>query len=203
MSRLAPIDRPPTLLGRFMAFLTRRQLGKEITPARVIYNRLPRMWNVSWALVNLELRGYTLPSELRLLIHARVSMMNGCAFCKDIVLARAVQERIGLEKFRALDDWRASPLFSERERAALAFAEEATARREVSDATFEALRKHFGEREIVEVVVENAVSNFYNLLNVPLGIEDDGLFALARERAARAHRSPPGTLADEGAPPLR
>jgi alkylhydroperoxidase family enzyme len=184
--RLAPVDRPPTLLARVMSFMTRRMLGKEITPARVLYNRMPRMWNVSWALVNLDLRGYTLPEELRLLLHVRISMLNGCAFCQDIALARAVQQRLGLEKFRALADWRASALFSDREKAALAYVEEATQRRAVADETFEALRKHWSEREIVELTVENAVSNFYNLLNVPLGIEEDGLAALAERRIARA-----------------
>lgn len=185
--RLAPLDRPPTLLARVMSIVTRRMLGKELTPARVIYHRVPRMWNVSWALLNLDLRGFTLPHDLLLLLHVRVSTLNGCAFCRDIALARAVQQRIGLEKFRALDDWRTSPLFSERERAALAFVEEATVRREVADATFDALRPHFSEREIVELTVENAVSNFYNLLNVPLGIEDDGLLAIAERRAGRAN----------------
>jgi alkylhydroperoxidase family enzyme len=185
--RLAPVDRPPTILARVMSFMTRRMLGKEITPARVLYNRMPRMWNVSWALVNLDARGYTLPHELLLLLHVRVSMLNRCGFCQDIALARAVQQRVGLEKFRALDDWRASPLFSERERAALAFVEAATRDREVDDATFEAVRKLFSEREIVELTVENAVSNFYNLLNLPLGIEDDGLLAIAERRAARAN----------------
>jgi alkylhydroperoxidase family enzyme len=183
--RLAPVERPPTLLGRLLSFATRRALGKEITPARVIYNRMPRMWNVSWALLNLDLRGYTLPHELLLLIHVRVSMLNGCAFCRDIALARAVQQRLGLDKFRALEAWRESPLFSERERTALAYVEEATRGRAVSDATFEALRKHFSEREIIELTVENAVSNFYNLLNVPLGIQDDGLLAIAERRRAK------------------
>ncbi len=37
------------------------------------------------------------------------------------------------------------------------------------------------------LTVENAVSNFYNLLNLPLGIEDDGLLAIAERRAARAN----------------
>jgi alkylhydroperoxidase family enzyme len=168
-----------------MSFLTRRTLGKEITPARVIYNRVPRMWNVSWALVNLDLRGFSLPHELLYLIHVHVSSLNACGFCKDIALARAVQERLGLEKFKALAQWRTSPLFSDRERAALGFAEEATLHKEVGDETFEALRKHFSEREIAEIVVENAKSNFYNLLNVPLQIEDDGLLVIAERRAAR------------------
>ena len=183
--RLQPAPRPRGLLPRLMSFLTRRTLGKEIMPARVIYNRVPRMWNVSWALVNLDLRGFTLPHELLYLMHVRISLLNGCGFCQDIVLARAVQERLGLDKFRALADWRASALFSDRERAALAFAEEATLHKEVGDETFEALRKHFSEREIAELVVENAKSNFYNLLNVPLRIEDDGLLAIAEQRAAR------------------
>lgn len=187
--RLAPIDRPPTLLARILSFAYRRALGKTITPARVIYNRVPRMWNVSWALLRLDLQGFTLPHELLYLMHVRISTLNGCAFCKDIVLAGAVRERIGLEKFKALmaDDWRSSPLLSDRERAALAFAEEATLHKEVTDATFDELRKHFSEREIAELVVENAKSNFYNLLNVPLEIPDDGLLAIAEKRAARSN----------------
>jgi len=187
--RLAPIDRAPTLLGRVLSFAYRRALGKTITPARVVYNRVPRMWNVSWALLRLDLHGFTLPHELLYLMHVRISTLNGCAFCKDIVLAAAVRERLGREKFQAIasDDWRSSPLFSDRERAALAFAEEATLHREVTDATFDELRKHFSEREIAELVVENAKSNFYNLLNVPLDIPDDGLLAIAEKRAARSN----------------
>jgi alkylhydroperoxidase family enzyme len=53
----------------------------------------------------------------------------------------------------------------------------------VADTTFEALRKHFSEREIVELTFLNALENFYNLLNLPLGIEDDGLCAIAQARA--------------------
>jgi alkylhydroperoxidase family enzyme len=187
--RLAPIEKPPTLLGRALSYAQRRVLGKTITPAKVVYNRVPRMWNVSFALVNLDLRGFTLPHELLYLMHVRISLLNGCAFCQDIVLARAVQEKLGLDKFRALADdagaggWRASPLFSERERAALAYAEEATLHKDVSDETFGALQKHFSEREIAELVVETAKSNFYNLINVPLRIPDDGLLAIAQRKA--------------------
>jgi alkylhydroperoxidase family enzyme len=69
----------------------------------------------------------------------------------DIGRAIAIREQWGMEKFDALVDYRTSPLFSERERAALAFAEQATLHKRVSDATFEKLRKHFSEREIVEI----------------------------------------------------
>jgi alkylhydroperoxidase family enzyme len=94
-----------------------------------------------------------------------------------------VREHIPLDKFQALPEWRTSPLFDDRERAALAYVEEATRSKKVSDPTFDALRKHFSERQVVELTFLNALENFYNLLNLPLGIEDDGLCAIAQERA--------------------
>ena len=102
------------------------------------------------------------------------------------MLAGAVRERLGLEKFRALATTGARARCS---RTASARRSRSPRRRRSTrrsgDATFEELRKHFSEREIAELVVENAKSNFYNLLNVPLEIEDDGLLAIAEQRAAR------------------
>jgi len=89
-----------------------------------------------------------------------------------------------LEKFDALPEYRTSPLFSERERAALDYVEEATRNKRVSDATFEALRRHFNDRAIVELTWLNALENYYNLINLPLGIGSDGLCAIAQRRAA-------------------
>jgi alkylhydroperoxidase family enzyme len=185
--RLEPIDRAPTLLGKLMSVLYRIGIGKNIMPVRVVNNRVPRMHNVSWALLNLDLRGFTLPKELLYLMHVRISTINGCQFCKDIVLAGAVRAKLGRDKFNALmgEDWRESPLFSERERAAISFAEEATVNKKVSDATFAEVRKHFNDREICELAIENAKSNFYNMINVALDIEEDGLLALAEAREKR------------------
>lgn len=183
--RIDPIDRPPTLLARIASAMMKRQLGKVMTPARVIYNRIPRMYNVSWQLVKLQREGLTIPEELRLLVMVWTGMVNRCAFCVDIGKAQAVQARLSLEKFHALPEWRTSPLFSDAERAALAYAEEATRHKKVEDATFAELRKHWSEREIVEITFVNALENFYNLMNLPLGIEEDGLCALAEARQRR------------------
>jgi len=100
----------------------------------------------------------------------------------DIARAMAIREELGMEKLNALSEYRTSPLFSERERAALAYVEEATRNKRVSDTTFEALRKHFNEREIVEITWLNAVENYYNLINLPLEIESDGFCAIAQEQ---------------------
>ncbi len=180
--RLPPIDKPASWLGRLISLGMRRQLGKTVTPARVIYNRVPRMWNVSWALYRLQMQGLSLDPELALLVQTRAAMLNRCEFCEDMNKARAIQQKIGFQKFRDLDDAVSSPAFSEREKAALAFVEEATRNRAVPDAVFEELRKHFNEREIVEVTILNAVENFYNLLSIPLQIPSDGLQELAQRK---------------------
>ena len=181
--RLAPIDKPPSLLGKLMSFLYRRQLGRDITPARVIYNRVPAAWRISLAFVRFELFGARLSHELRLLATTHVAMLNGCAFCQDIKRAFAIRQQVGTKRFDALASWRTSELFDARERAALAYVEEATRNKTVSDATFAELAKHFDEREIAELTLANAIENFYNLLNVPLEIESDGLEALASGQA--------------------
>lgn len=180
--RLEPIDRPPTLKARLAAWSMKRQLGKVMTPARVVYNRLPAAYDVAYALMKLP-RKLKIDARTRLLVQTWPAMINSCHFCVDIAKAQAVMQGIGLEKFEALPEWRTSPLFDDRERAALAYVEEATRHRKVSDATFEELRKHFGEREIVEITYLNAIENFYNLINLPLEIEaSDGLCAIQQSR---------------------
>jgi len=57
-----------------------------------------------------------------------------------------------------------------------------TRHKRVSDATFASLRQHFSENEIVELTWLNAVHNYYNLINLPLEIESDGLCAIAQNQ---------------------
>jgi alkylhydroperoxidase family enzyme len=59
-----------------------------------------------------------------------------------------------------------------------------TRTRDASDETFEALRRHFDEREIFELTWLNAVGNYFNLMAVPLRLESDGLAEIARARAS-------------------
>jgi AhpD family alkylhydroperoxidase len=184
--RLEPLDRPPTLLARLAHWVMRRQLGVVIAPARVVFDRWPRLYPLEWWLLRLQQTRGALDRPLRHLVQNHVARVNGCAFCVDIGRAGALIERVGLEKLDALPEWRTSPLFDDRERAALAYVEEATREKRVSDATFDRIRKHFSDREIVELTVLNAIENFYNLINLPLEIEADGLCAIQERRLARA-----------------
>jgi alkylhydroperoxidase family enzyme len=181
--RLRPIEEPSGLMMRIAFWMTERQFGKVLTPMKVLYPRLPGVLKLSYEIQKFETKGLQLEPSLRLLVASLASQLNGCGFCVDIARAVAVQEHLGMDKFNALSEYRTSPLFSSVERAALAYVEEVTRHKRVSDATFEELRKHFTEREIVEITWLNAVHNYYNLINVPLEIESDGLCAIADARA--------------------
>ena len=187
--RFEPIEKPRGLFMRIAYWLCRRQLGRVMSSLTVIYARAPAIaWPGLWIVRTME-KGLTLEPELRLLVTTQSSRLNGCTFCADLHMAQAVQARIGLEKFTALLDVETSPLFTERERAVLAYTAEVTQRRVASDAVFEALRKHVSEKQIVELTWLNAISNFFNLMAVPLQLESDDLTTLALRRAQKAHAS--------------
>jgi alkylhydroperoxidase family enzyme len=182
--RLAPIENPKGLMAKLAYFMTKRRLGKVMTPMKVVYARIPALFRLAYSEVNIVEGKLTIDPVISLLVRTWAAMINECSFCVDIAKAVAIQHRMTLDKFEALPSYRTSPLYSERERAALAYVEEATRQKRVSDATFETLRRHFNEREIVEITWLNALENYYNLLNLPLEIESDGLCAIAERRRA-------------------
>jgi alkylhydroperoxidase family enzyme len=164
---------------RVAFWMTRRQFGQVITPMKVLYPRVPEMMKLVYEIVKFETKGIRLEPGLRFMVATLVSQINGCGFCVDLARALAMRAHLGMEKFNTLSEYRTSPRFSARERVALAYVEEATRHKRVSDATFEALRKHFSEREVVEITWLNAVHNYYNLINLPLEIESDDLCVIA------------------------
>ncbi len=178
--RLKPIEKPTGLAMRFAFWGTRRQFKKVMTPMKVLYPRVPEMLKLSYEVQKFETRGIRLNPELHYLIVALTSRINGCDFCSDLARSMVIRERLSEMKLDALADYRTNPIFSERERAALNYVEEATRNKRVSEETFAALRKNFTEREIVEITWLNAIENYYNLINLPLGIGSDGFCALAR-----------------------
>jgi len=81
----------------------------------------------------------------------------------------------GLEKVADVLTWRDSKLFSPAERLALEYAERITyTDRQVDDAFFAELKKHFTEPQIVELTAAVALENFRSKFNPPLGVEAQG-----------------------------
>ncbi|HET7339894.1 MAG TPA: hypothetical protein VFL90_00405 [Methylomirabilota bacterium] len=83
------------------------------------------------------------------------------------------------DKVRAVAEAQTSPLFSEQERAALAYAEAMTITgQRVSDELFARVRKHFSEAQVVELTAAVALENFRSKFNVALGVEAQGFCVL-------------------------
>jgi alkylhydroperoxidase family enzyme len=176
--RLAPIEQPSSWKTRLVYALSRWREGTVLTPLKVVWARMPEGLRLAYEM-NKHTKRLTLDPELRLLVQELVATINGCAFCQDIAQAHAQDEEVSPEKWEALLQYDEHPAFADAERAALAYAEEVTEEGDASDETFEALRTHFDEREIVELTWLVALENYYNLLNRPLGIGSDNLCEVA------------------------
>jgi alkylhydroperoxidase family enzyme len=83
-------------------------------------------------------------------------------------------------ELEALDDYAASPLFGERERAALAYAEAITRQSRVADELFERVRRHFDEAAIVELTATITFEICAAKFNRALEIEAQGVCRVAR-----------------------
>src|SRR5919112_2274411 len=124
-----------------------------------------------------------LEKQLLELLDFRVSQINGCAYCldmhsKDLRAGGETEQRLYL-----LDAWRESPFYTERERAALAWAEAVTLVREghVPDEVFEQARAQFTEEELANLTLAVVAINGWNRLNIAFrtkaGGYQPGMFA--------------------------
>ena len=111
---------------RLILALQRRKYGVELEPAR-LWGRMPRTFLCLTLLYrSIDRAGSPLEPALRALLQVRVSQINWCAFCVDSNSAAALERAVPPDKLVALESYAACAHFSERERAALAFAEAAT-----------------------------------------------------------------------------
>jgi AhpD family alkylhydroperoxidase len=114
------------------------------------------------------LAGSGLEEKLVHLVKMRASQINGCAYCLDMhsIDARAIGETE--QRLYTLDAWRETPFFSDRERAALAWTEALTLISETHapDEVYEELKKHFNEKEIVDLTFAVAAINMWNRLAI-------------------------------------
>src|SRR5215475_6138734 len=94
-----------------------------------------------------------------------------------------MQAGASAEKIEAVERAAESPLYDERERAAVAYAEAMTVTgQKVTDTLFARVRSHFSEAEIVELTAAVALENFRSKFNVALGIEAQGFCVIPAGR---------------------
>ncbi|RNJ41415.1 alkylhydroperoxidase [Mesorhizobium erdmanii] len=99
------------------------------------------------------------------LVKLRVSQINGCAHCLHMHRQEAIKLGETDDRLLLLDAWRESALYTERERAALAWAEALT-RTHAPDAVYEEARKAFSEDELVALSIGVATINAWNRLAI-------------------------------------
>lgn len=108
----------------------------------------------------------SLEPSLRELVEIRASQINGCAYCLHMHIRDARKAGESQERLDLLSTWREAPLFTDRERAALAWTEAVTlvADTHVPDDVYESARSEFSEQELVELTTALVAINGWNRL---------------------------------------
>jgi AhpD family alkylhydroperoxidase len=118
-----------------------------------------------------SLEGYVRSSGLEPtlleLVRMRASAINGCAYCLDMHGKDARASGESEQRLNVLPAWREAPFYSPRERAALAWTEAVTqlADAPVPEALYDELRRHFSEKEAVDLTLAIIAINGWNRLS--------------------------------------
>jgi AhpD family alkylhydroperoxidase len=122
-------------------------------------------------------RECSIERSLRDLVTLRASQLNGCAFCVDMHVKEAALHGEGELRLHHVPVWRESPLFSARERAALAWTEVVTKLPEhgVSDELYQEVRKELSEQELSDLTFVIVAINGWNRASVAFRAEPGGL----------------------------
>ena len=156
-------------------------------------NELAMKFGKRFANASLVIHQSPLPNSTQELVSLRASQINGCGWCIDLHTKEAVAAGETPVRLNLVAAWRESTVFTEAERAALAFAEEGTRLADayvgVSDETWALVRKHYDDDQVAALVCLVALINAANRLAVIVhqqgGSYEAGMFAaMSGERRA-------------------
>ena len=102
------------------------------------------------------------------LVAFRASQINGCAYCLDMHSKDLREHGETEQRLYMLDAWREAPLYTDRERAALAWTEAVTKleKNNVPDDVYEEALRQFSEEGLVDLTMSVLLINNYNRINV-------------------------------------
>lgn len=126
-------------------------------------NAMKSMYGIGTYLSNCSIE-----QELLHLIYFRVSQINGCAYCLDMHSKDLLATGDQPQRLFLLDAWREAPLYSERERAGLEWAEAVTkiTHGDVSDEVYTKATTVFSEEELIDLTLAITAINSYNRINI-------------------------------------
>ena len=132
------------------------------------YKASPAAYQAMLALERFVQKSSRLEASLLELIKMRASQINGCAYCLDMHSKDARANGETEQRLYALNAWRETPFFTDRERAALAWTEAVTlvSVDHVPDSVYEETRQRFTEEELVNLTLAVATINSWNRLAI-------------------------------------
>jgi AhpD family alkylhydroperoxidase len=128
----------------------------------------------------------TLDHTLLHLVKMRASQINGCAFCLHMHSAEARKDGERDERLFLLDAWQESGMYTDRERAALAWTESLThvSETHAPDDVYEEVRRHFNEDELVALTMAIGLINAWNRMAIGFRAQHPNERKLAAATAA-------------------
>ncbi|GIQ77387.1 carboxymuconolactone decarboxylase family protein [Bradyrhizobium sp. RD5-C2] len=120
------------------------------------------------AAVEMQIQSSGLELSLIELVRTRASQINGCAFCINMHTQDARKHGETEQRLYLLDAWREAPIYTDRERAALAWTEAVTLITETHapDDIYQELRKQFSEAEATNLTILIGTINAWNRLSI-------------------------------------
>jgi AhpD family alkylhydroperoxidase len=186
-----PLKRYPWFVRLFF-WKQKRTYGQVLDPG-LLWGRSPWVFAAMALLYGaINRRRSPIEAPLRSLVTVRVSQINHCAFCVDINSATLIKQGADMDKVDALPSWRDSPIFTERERLALDYAEAMTdSTRGVDEALAARLREEFDEDGLVELTALISFQNLSSKFNSALDVPPQGFCQIPQSPADRLQNQEP------------
>lgn len=124
--------------------------------------------------------------SLRHLVKLRVSQVNGCAYCMSMHTEEALRDGERVDRLAVLGSWRETDWFTEREQAALLWAETLTeiATSHVTDEIYAQVREEFSEKDLSDLTLLVIAINGWNRIAIPFRAAPNHFEIPAREEVA-------------------
>src|SRR5947209_12124971 len=175
-TRIEPL--PPKragLLTRTMYRVAKRRYGQVPEPFAVVAHHRPLLIANAMHETMVQRVSRTLPASVRELAVLWAARQVGCSWCVDFGSMLQRMDGLDVERLKEIDDYATSPLFTDDERAAIAYADAMTADpHTVTDEQVADLRARFGDAGVFELTYQIGLENMRARVNSALGITEQG-----------------------------
>jgi len=163
------------LLTRLTYRYAKREFGEVPEPFTVAAHH-PRLLVANAVHETLLKNGSkTLPDSVRDLAVFWTARTVGCSWCVDFGTMLMRLESLDVDRLKHIDDYATSPLFTDDERAAIAYADAMTTDpHNVTDEQVDDLKRRFGEAGVIELTYQIGVENMRSRMYAALGITEQG-----------------------------